>query len=176
MLLHGRMKMEEKQKIMEKLRIGEIDILVSTPLIEVGVDIPNATLIIINSAERFGISQLHQLRGRVGRGDRESKCIIVSSDDINELTTKRMEAVVKSNDGFKLSEEDLKIRGPGELDKTKQSGWSSDYKIADPLDLDLIKLVNIEADMIINQDPNLNTYTKIKNVLQNPMTTHIPLG
>lgn len=176
MLLHGRMKMEEKQKIMEKLRIGEIDILVSTPLIEVGVDIPNATLIIINSAERFGISQLHQLRGRVGRGDRESKCIIVSSDDINELTAKRMEAVVKSNDGFKLSEEDLKIRGPGELDKTKQSGWSSDYKIADPLDLDLIKLVNIEADMIINQDPNLNTYTKIKNVLKNPSTANINLG
>ena len=168
--------MEEKQKIMEKLRIGEIDILVSTPLIEVGVDIPNATLIIINSAERFGISQLHQLRGRVGRGDRESKCIIVSSDDINELTTKRMEAVVKSNDGFKLSEEDLKIRGPGEFDKTKQSGWSSDYKIADPLDLDLIKQVNIEADMIINQDPNLNTYTKIKNVLKNPGTANINLG
>ncbi len=106
------MKIEEKQRIMEKLRRGEIDILVSTPLIEVGVDIPNATLIVINSAERFGISQLHQLRGRVGRGEKESKCIIVSSEEINEITSKRLEAIVKSNDGFILSEEDLKIRGP----------------------------------------------------------------
>ena len=176
MLLHGRMKMEEKHKIMDKLRTGEIDILVTTPIIEVGVDIPNATLIVINSAERFGISQLHQLRGRVGRGEKESKCIIVSSDEINELTAKRMEALVKSNNGFKLSEEDLKIRGPGEIDKTKQSGWSSDYKIADPLDLDLIKEVNVEVEKIINQDPNLNSHSKIKKVLKKPATVDINFG
>ncbi len=176
MLLHGRMNIDEKQKIMEKLRKGEIDILVTTPIIEVGVDIPNATLIVINSAERFGISQLHQLRGRVGRGEKESKCIIVSSDEINELTAKRMEAVVKSNDGFKLSEEDLKIRGPGEFDKTKQSGWSSEYKIADPLDFDLIKLVNEEAESIINLDPSLNSYSKIKKILKNSSTADINLG
>ncbi len=176
MLLHGRMKMDEKHKIMDKLRTGEIDILVTTPIIEVGVDIPNATLIVINSAERFGISQLHQLRGRVGRGEKISKCIIVSSDEINELTAKRMEALVKSNNGFKLSEEDLKIRGPGEIDKTKQSGWSSDYKIADPLDLELIKEVNIEVEKIINQDPNLNTHSKIKKVLKNPAMADINFG
>ncbi len=176
MLLHGRMKMDEKHKIMDKLRTGEIDILVTTPIIEVGVDIPNATLIVINSAERFGISQLHQLRGRVGRGEKISKCIIVSSDEINELTAKRMEALVKSNNGFKLSEEDLKIRGPGEIDKTKQSGWSSDYKIADPLDLELIKEVNVEVEKIINQDPNLNTHSKIKKVLKNPAMADINFG
>jgi len=176
MLLHGRMKMDEKHKIMDKLRTGEIDILVTTPIIEVGVDIPNATLIVINSAERFGISQLHQLRGRVGRGEKISKCIIVSSDEINELTAKRMEALVKSNNGFKLSEEDLKIRGPGEIDKTKQSGWSSDYKIADPLDLDLIKEVNVEVEKIINQDPNLDTHSKIKKVLKNPAMADINFG
>lgn len=176
MLLHGRMNIEDKQKIMEKLRNKEIDILVTTPLIEVGVDIPNATLIVINSAERFGISQLHQLRGRVGRGEKESKCIIVSSNEINDLTAKRMEAVVKSNDGFKLSEEDLKIRGPGEFDKTKQSGWSTEYKIADPLDFELIKQVNVEAESIINLDPNLSSYTKIKKVLKNSSMADINLG
>ena len=176
MLLHGRMKIDEKQKIMEKLRKGQIDILVSTPIIEVGVDIPNASLIVINSAERFGISQLHQLRGRVGRGDRESKCIIVSSDDINELTEKRMMALVKSNDGFVLSEEDLKIRGPGEIDKTKQSGWSSEYRLADPLDFDLIRQVNSEAELLIDKDPTLNLHNDLKKVLKNASTTDINLG
>ena len=106
----------------------------------------------------------------------KSKCIIVSSDEINELTAKRMEVLVKTNDGFKLSEEDLKIRGPGEIDKTKQSGWSSEYKIADPLDLDLIKDVNVEVEKIINQDPNLTTHSKIKKVLKNPATADINFG
>ena len=174
-LLHGRMKIEEKQRIMEKLRKGEIDILVSTPLIEVGVDIPNATLIVINSAERFGISQLHQLRGRVGRGEKESKCIIVSSDEINEITSKRLEAIVKSNDGFSLSEEDLKIRGPGEIDKTKQSGFP-EYKMADPLDFELIQNVNKVASKIIDDDPDLLKNKFLKNIIKDLNTTNISLG
>ena len=174
-LLHGRMKIEEKQRIMEKLRRGEIDILVSTPLIEVGVDIPNATLIVINSAERFGISQLHQLRGRVGRGEKESKCIIVSSEEINEITSKRLEAIVKSNDGFSLSEEDLKIRGPGEIDKTKQSGFP-DYKMADPLDFELIQNVNKVASKIIDEDPDLIKNKLLKNIIKDVNITNISLG
>ena len=174
-LLHGRMKIEEKQRIMEKLRKGEIDILVSTPLIEVGVDIPNATLIVINSAERFGISQLHQLRGRVGRGEKESKCIIVSSDEINEITSKRLEAIVKSNDGFSLSEEDLKIRGPGEIDKTKQSGFP-EYKMADPLDFELIQNVNKVASKIIDDDPDLLKNKFLKNIIKDLNITNISLG
>ena len=169
------MKIEEKQRIMEKLRKGEIDILVSTPLIEVGVDIPNATLIVINSAERFGISQLHQLRGRVGRGEKESKCIIVSSDEINEITSKRLEAIVKSNDGFSLSEEDLKIRGPGEIDKTKQSGFP-EYKMADPLDFELIQNVNKVASKIIDDDPDLLKNKFLKNIKKDLNTTNISLG
>ena len=169
------MKIEEKQRIMEKLRKGEIDILVSTPLIEVGVDIPNATLIVINSAERFGISQLHQLRGRVGRGEKESKCIIVSSDEINEITSKRLEAIVKSNDGFSLSEEDLKIRGPGEIDKTKQSGFP-EYKMADPLDFELIQNVNKVASKIIDDDPDLLKNKFLKNIIKDLNTTNISLG
>ena len=174
-LLHGRMKIEKKQKIMENLRKGKIDILVSTPLIEVGVDIPNATLIVINSAERFGISQLHQLRGRVGRGDKESKCIIVSSDEITEITEQRLNAIVKSNDGFKLSEEDLKIRGPGEIDKTKQSGFPH-YKIADPLDFEMIKDVNEIATNIIEQDPDLNNNERIKKIIKKVNSSNISLG
>ena len=174
-LLHGRMKIEKKQKIMENLRKGKIDILVSTPLIEVGVDIPNATLIVINSAERFGISQLHQLRGRVGRGDKESKCIIVSSDEITEITEQRLNAIVKSNDGFKLSEEDLKIRGPGEIDKTKQSGFPH-YKIADPLDFEMIKDVNEIATNIIEQEPDLNNNEKIKKIIKKVNSSNISLG
>tara|TARA_B100000941_G_scaffold110340_1_gene77356 strand:- start:29026 stop:31401 length:2376 start_codon:yes stop_codon:yes gene_type:complete len=174
-LLHGRMNIEKKQKIMENLRKGKIDILVSTPLIEVGVDIPNATLIVINSAERFGISQLHQLRGRVGRGDKESKCIIVSSDEITEITEQRLNAIVKSNDGFKLSEQDLKIRGPGEIDKTKQSGFPH-YKIADPLDFEMIKDVNEIATNIIEQDPDLNNNERIKKIIKKVNSSNISLG
>ena len=176
-LLHGRMKIDEKQKIMSMLRNGEIDILVSTPIIEVGVDISNATLIVINSADRFGISQLHQLRGRVGRGEKESSCILVSSDEINEITSKRLDALVKSNDGFTLAEEDLKIRGPGEVDQTKQSGWP-EFKVASPLDFKLIEKVNKESERILSNDPELLDKKNeiIKNLLKNTTSSDISLG
>lgn len=176
-LLHGRMKIDEKQKVMTMLRNGEIDILVSTPIIEVGVDISNATLIVINSADRFGISQLHQLRGRVGRGEKESSCILVSSDEINEITSKRLEALVKSNDGFTLAEEDLKIRGPGEVDQTKQSGWP-EFKVASPLDFKLIEKVNKESERILSYDPELLDKKNgiIKNLLKNTTSSDISLG
>jgi len=176
-LLHGRMKIDEKQKTMNMLRNGEIDILVSTPIIEVGVDISNATLIIINSADRFGISQLHQLRGRVGRGEKQSSCIIVSSDEINEITSKRLEALLKSNNGFTLAEEDLKIRGPGEVDQTKQSGWP-EFKVANPLDFNLIERVNKESERILSVDPELLDEKNeiIKNLLKNITSIDISLG
>jgi ATP-dependent DNA helicase RecG len=153
-LLHGKMKMEEKQRIMEKLRNGDIDILVTTPIIEVGVDIHNATLMIIYSADRFGISQLHQLRGRIGRGEKQGKCILYTNEELNEFSEMRLNAVVNSNDGFQLSEEDLKIRGPGEIERTKQSGWP-EFRIADPSDINLIESVNKESEIIIKNDPDL---------------------
>jgi len=176
-LLHGRMKIDEKQKIMNMLRNGEIDILVSTPIIEVGVDISNATLIVINSADRFGISQLHQLRGRVGRGEKQSSCIIVSSDEINEITSKRLTALLRSNNGFTLAEEDLKIRGPGEVDQTKQSGWP-EFKVANPLDFNLIEKVNKESERILSVDPELLDQKNeiIKNLLKNITSSDISLG
>ena len=134
-LLHGKMSYEEKEKIMRSMQEGSIDILVSTVVIEVGIDIPNATLMIIESAERFGLNQLHQLRGRVGRGEKQSECIFhvtnkKSLNTISEEGVKRLEAISTMSDGFKLSEIDLEIRGEGKVTGKNQSG-RSDLKIAD---------------------------------------------
>jgi len=134
-ILHGKINSEEKEKIMEDMRNNNIDILVSTVVIEVGIDIPNATLMVIESSERFGLNQLHQLRGRVGRGDKKSECIFHITDGknmetITEVGNKRLKAIVENNDGFKLSEIDLQIRGEGKVTGTSQSGMS-DLKIAD---------------------------------------------
>ena len=134
-ILHGRMKSEEKELIMSQMNNGEIDILVSTVVIEVGIDITNATLMIIESAERFGLNQLHQLRGRVGRGSKKSQCIFhisnkLTIDTITDVGKQRLSAIVSTNDGFKLSEMDLQIRGEGKVTGTDQSGLS-DLKIAD---------------------------------------------
>ena len=132
-LLHGRMKSEEKELIMSEMNIGQIDILISTVVIEVGIDIPNATLMVIESAERFGLNQLHQLRGRVGRGTINSQCIFHISnkldlDTVTEVGKQRLKAIISTNDGFKLSELDLQIRGEGKVTGTDQSGLS-DLKI-----------------------------------------------
>ncbi|MDG2082900.1 MAG: ATP-dependent DNA helicase RecG, partial [Candidatus Actinomarina sp.] len=134
-ILHGRMKSDEKELIMSQMNNGKIDILVSTVVIEVGIDITNATLMIIESAERFGLNQLHQLRGRVGRGSKKSQCIFhisnkLTIDTITDVGKQRLSAIVSTNDGFKLSEMDLQIRGEGKVTGTDQSGLS-DLKIAD---------------------------------------------
>lgn len=144
-LLHGRMKSEEKELIMSEMNIGQIDILISTVVIEVGIDIPNATLMVIESAERFGLNQLHQLRGRVGRGTINSQCIFHISnkldlDTVTEVGKQRLKAIISTNDGFKLSELDLQIRGEGKVTGTDQSGLS-DLKIADlRYDFDILNL------------------------------------
>ena len=134
-ILHGRMKSEEKELIMSQMNKGQIDILVSTVVIEVGIDIANATLMVIESAERFGLNQLHQLRGRVGRGSKKSQCIFhisnkLTIDTVTDVGKQRLSAIVSTNDGFKLSEMDLQIRGEGKVTGTDQSGLS-DLKIAD---------------------------------------------
>jgi ATP-dependent DNA helicase RecG len=127
--LHGKMKNSEKNKIMEEFHDKKIDILVSTTVIEVGVNVPNATVMMVENAERFGLAQLHQLRGRVGRGESQSYCIFVSGSKSKEKI-KRLEVLNNSNDGFVIAEEDMKLRGPGDLFGVRQSG-ALNFKLAD---------------------------------------------
>jgi ATP-dependent DNA helicase RecG len=121
-LLHGRLPSEEKEDVMRRFKLGEVQILVSTTVVEVGVDVPNATVMLIEHAERFGLSQLHQLRGRIGRGSQKSHCLLVASENRNELARQRLQTMVETNDGFKIAEIDLKLRGPGEFFGTRQWG------------------------------------------------------
>ena len=138
-LLHGRMKQAERDMVMNDFKNSAIDILVCTTVIEVGIDVPNATVIVIEHAERFGLSQLHQLRGRVGRGAHQSFCVLISPDDISDESRMRIETIVSTNDGFTISEEDLKQRGAGELIGFRQHGHGGSFEFADlSLDIDLI--------------------------------------
>ena len=129
-MVHGRQKPEEKRKNMERFVKGEAHILVATTVIEVGVNVPNASVMIIESAERFGLAQLHQLRGRVGRGSDKSYCFLLTANGISKESAQRMNIMVQSNDGFKIAEEDLKLRGPGDVYGTKQSG-ALDFQLVD---------------------------------------------
>ncbi len=143
------MKLAEKQDVMERVRNREIDVLVATPVIEVGVDIPNATVMMIMSANRFGLAQLHQLRGRVGRGEDESYCVLMSNTN-GEFANERITAVLDNSDGFKLAEEDLRIRGPGDYMGTRQSGWD-ELKVATIDDVDLLQIARREAsDLLVD--------------------------
>ncbi len=153
-LLHGRMKGEEKDNILEAFRRKEYDILVSTSVIEVGVDIPNATVMLIEGADRFGLAQLHQFRGRVGRGADQAYCILVPEKD-STFENERLTAMTQTNDGFKLAEIDLNQRGPGDFLGERQSGFM-DLKMASLTDARLIELARIEAEKIFAEDPELN--------------------
>ncbi len=152
--LHGKMKGSEKNRIMERFLAGEIQVLVSTTVIEVGVDVPNATVMMIENAERFGLAQLHQLRGRVGRGPYQSYCIMVNCGD-QEGTQERLDILNRSNDGFYIASEDLKLRGPGDIFGLRQSG-DLEFKLADIFtDAGLLKSVSEEADALLREDPAL---------------------
>ena len=156
--VHGRMKAAEKEEEMQKFISGETQILVATTVIEVGVNVPNASVMVIMDAQRFGLSQLHQLRGRVGRGADQSYCILVTSHELAQETRKRMEIMTETNDGFRIAEADLKLRGPGDLEGTQQSGLAFDLKIADiARDGQLVQLARDEAQKIIDDDPECNS-------------------
>ena len=153
--VHGRMKPKEKEEEMQKFVSGDTQILVATTVIEVGVNVPNASVMVILDAQRFGLSQLHQLRGRVGRGADQSYCILVTTFKLSEDTRKRIDIMCDTNDGFRIAEADLKLRGPGDLEGTQQSGMAFDLKIADiARDGQLVQLARDEAQHIIEQDPN----------------------
>lgn len=153
--VHGKMKPAEKDREMQLFVSGEAQIMVATTVIEVGVNVPNASVMIIENAERFGLSQLHQLRGRVGRGADQSYCILVTGYKLAEDTRKRLEIMVRTNDGFEIAEADLKLRGPGDLEGTQQSGIAFDLKIADiARDGQLLQYVREVAQKIVDADPN----------------------
>lgn len=153
-LIHGKLKTKEQQEVMLKFRNKELDLLVSTTILEVGIDIPNATCMIVAHAERFGLSQLHQLRGRIGRANLQSFCILISDAQTDESKA-RLQAMVSSSDGFRISEEDLKIRGPGEFFGNRQHGLA-ELKLANPLtQMQLLKAAREEAIKLLSQDPRL---------------------
>ena len=152
--IHGRMKSAEKEAEMEQFVKGKTQILIATTVIEVGVNVPNASVMVILDAQRFGLSQLHQLRGRVGRGCDQSYCILVTGYKLSEETRKRIDIMCDTNDGFRIAEADLKLRGPGDLEGTQQSGMAFDLKIANiARDGQLVQLARTEAQAIIDADP-----------------------
>ena len=156
-VVHGRMTAANKEISMKLFREGQAQIMVATTVIEVGVDIPNASVMIIESAERFGLSQLHQLRGRVGRGADQSYCILMSSDKLSKEAAARIEVMVRTTDGFEIAETDLQLRGPGDLEGTQQSGIPFDLKIANlGKDGQIIEYVRNIATEILEKDPGLS--------------------
>ncbi|GAL64240.1 ATP-dependent DNA helicase RecG [Algibacter lectus] len=175
-IVHGKMKPADKEYEMQRFIKGETQIMVATTVIEVGVNVPNASVMIIESAERFGLSQLHQLRGRVGRGAEQSYCILMTGYKLSQDSKKRLETMVKTNDGFEIAEVDLRLRGPGDIMGTQQSGVLN-LKIADIIkDNDILQHARYHAKNILNKDkslstpenlPILNTYkslSKYKNI------------
>lgn len=163
-IVHGQMKSDEKEFEMQRFVKGETQIMVATTVIEVGVNVPNASVMIIESAERFGLSQLHQLRGRVGRGADQSYCILMTGFELSKESKKRMQTMVESNDGFTIAEVDLKLRGPGDLMGTQQSGLL-DLKISDlRKDGQIVILAREAARKLIQEDPKfeLEKHRRIK--------------
>jgi ATP-dependent DNA helicase RecG len=155
-MVHGKLKPNFKEKMMQEFKAGKTKIMVATTVIEVGVDVPNASVMVIESAERFGLSQLHQLRGRVGRGAEQSYCILMSSYKISNESRKRLETMVRTNDGFDIAEVDMKLRGPGDIEGTQQSGIGFDLKITNlGKDGKILELARNTASEILNDDPTL---------------------
>ena len=176
-LLHGRMRSVEKQEVMSRFKNREIDILVSTTVIEVGIDVPNASLMVIENAGRFGLSQMHQLRGRVGRGTHKSSCHLIIGPT-TEDGIRRIKAMTRTNDGFELAEADLEIRGPGEFFGTRQSGLP-DFKIANILrDASLLEFAKSEANRLAKADPSLSqpAHRVLKQVLQTQWAGHLKMA
>ena len=155
-LVHGRMKGPDKDAVMASFQCGQVAVLVATTVIEVGVDVPNATLMIIEGADRFGLAQLHQLRGRVGRGEGKSVCLLLRGEALSETSRARLALMRESNDGFRIAEEDLRLRGGGEILGTKQSG-ERQFRLASPEQIsELIPIATDDARLLIDRDGGLS--------------------
>ena len=163
-LMHGKIKSKEKNEILTDFKNGKYDILVATQVVEVGIDVPTATLMIIEGAERFGLASLHQLRGRVGRSDQQSYCLLFTSSRSRQARN-RLKALEEINDGFELAEVDLKLRGPGEIYGTRQHGLLN-LKIASLSDVKLIETTRNEAKRLLEKDPALKAYPNLKAKLE----------
>ena len=177
-LLHGRMKSDEKDQIMERFKNGEHHLLVSTTVIEVGIDVPNATVILIEHAERFGLSQLHQLRGRIGRGQAESLCLLLAQYAPADESIRRLQVMADSNDGFKIAEADLAFRGPGEFLGTRQSGMP-DFRVANIVrDSRILEAARDEAQGWLEQDPDLTAPAsrKLRAILEDRWAGRLELA
>jgi ATP-dependent DNA helicase RecG len=177
-LLHGRMRSEEKEAVMSAFKEGEIQILVATTVIEVGIDIPNASIMVVEHAERFGLSQLHQLRGRIGRGRYPSKCILLAQYRSSEEARKRLRAMERTADGFQIAEEDLALRGPGEIFGVRQSGFP-DFRVGHFIrDIPILVEARKEAFQLIQEDPDLvhPSHQTLKKVLHKRWKGRLELG
>jgi ATP-dependent DNA helicase RecG len=166
-LVHGRMKAADKDSVMQKFAAGDLDVLVATTVIEVGVNVPNATIMVIEHAERFGLAQLHQLRGRVGRSDLQSHCILLYGNPLSVAGKARLKIMRDTEDGFIIAEEDMRLRGIGDILGTRQSGMA-DYMLADLSEHgDLVAMARSEAQLIVQKDPRLTSERggAIKNLL-----------
>ncbi len=163
-MLHGRMKTKEKDEVMRKFANGEADMLISTTVVEVGVDVPNATIMYVEGAERFGLAQLHQLRGRVGRGEHQSYCFLHPSGILGEIARERLRAIEDSQDGFDLAEKDLQLRGPGNIFGTEQSGFEQ-FKLGTMHDIDLMSSAKDFSKEILDKSPDISLYPKLRDRL-----------
>ncbi|MNS88784.1 ATP-dependent DNA helicase RecG [compost metagenome] len=172
--LHGKMKPKEKDAIMEEFKNGNINILVSTTVIEVGVNVPNASIMIVENAERFGLAQLHQLRGRVGRGEYQSYCILKFEGN-SKTTRERMKVMCDTNDGFVISEKDLELRGSGDFFGTEQHGIP-EFKIANLFeDIEILKIVQSIAIKILEEDPNLEKNKELKQLINDKFSKRLEI-
>ena len=173
-VLHGKMKAEQKEEVMEAFKQGKTQILLSTTVVEVGVDVGNATVMLIENAERFGLAQLHQLRGRVGRSALQSYCIFLDRKD-DEKSRERLEIIKNSNDGFSIAKEDLRLRGPGDLFFGERQSGDLQFHMADPiLDEALFRDARLEAERILKQDPNLERHEKLQNAFLKMLEADCP--